>query len=89
VHHQLAHCPGQCGLGAAVIRAGKRAGGGDDDGEAEDRVGATVSVTALHAVGSARETRAAVAFEAHQREIAVPQFRDAGSPGCQATGAKR
>src|ERR1700730_5518090 len=72
------------GAPAEHIAASRR---GDDDGEAENRTGARVSATALHALGSAGEACAAVVFEAHQREIAVPKFKDGGSPSCQATHA--
>jgi hypothetical protein len=46
-----------------------------------------VSVTSLHALGPAPETRAPMLFEAHRRKIAVPQFRDGRSQACQATHA--
>ena len=51
------------------------AGGGDDDVETDDRTGATVSATALHALGSAGEACAAVVRQArsgsHSRMITV------------------
>jgi hypothetical protein len=44
--------------------------GGDDDGKAETRTGATVSAAALHALGSAGEASALIASEAHRQETA-------------------
>src|SRR2546423_566188 len=61
--------------------------GGDDDGEGENRTGATVSAAALHALGSAGEACAFILSEVDRQETALPQFTDGGSRDCQATHA--